>query len=307
MIAYDPFNIELSSDNWLFPSQGGAYPPAIDEDNLLRANIVGSYNGYYSSITWKRDGEWGTDQWAEVELGATLDLGAANTAYYDNWGYFGPMTNCAPADAASLKSVIFSTTFDPGTSTTSISFSLNHYSNSGAYQGEVANAVVTLESLFGPANTTKVPAGSRYRLERVGTAVTGKVWSPYYREYATVASGTLGGEPPTGGAPGINIVDYESPTYWGPSFPNNGLLGVQSFFAGEDLAVENESYETGALAGDFDKYHRFIQLSGITRTGCLQTDYRNAMAAALGISDANAYSIDDLYKRLYEQAYEVTL
>lgn len=45
------------------------------------------------------------------------------------------------------------------------------------------------------------------------------------------------------------------------------------------------------------RFETFIASTGITRSGCLATDYRRALCSILGIVDENSVSIDDVFKR----------
>jgi len=60
-------------------------------------------------------------------------------------------------------------------------------------------------------------------------------------------------------------------------------------------------YPQDAIPLPTQRFQDFINASGAALTGCLQTDYRNALFIVSGASgQANDYSIDDIFEIYYQ-------
>lgn len=69
---------------------------------------------------------------------------------------------------------------------------------------------------------------------------------------------------------------------------------------GRDLLADLK-YPQDAIPLPTQRFQDFINTSGAAVTGCLQTDYRNALFVVSGASgQANDYQIDDIFEIYYQ-------
>ena len=66
------------------------------------------------------------------------------------------------------------------------------------------------------------------------------------------------------------------------------------------MALTGHKFPRDAMPTDEARFHTFITESLITASGDLARDYREALAAPLEITDENAHSMNDLFKRYDE-------
>lgn len=102
---------------------------------------------------------------------------------------------------------------------------------------------------------------------------------------------------------GAEYLDWNTPTVLSdhPNVLNfqQPLIGIESSGVAPLAAIQ---YPNDSIPKDEARFHTFIAGAGGDVTGSLQTDYRNALGAALGYTPSQyvKMQIDDLFKEYYE-------
>ena len=198
--------LDIINGDWVNPGKSGF--EAFSEDPLggVSAPAFTTGTAPYALMYNAREGELGSEQFAELEILTEHNLSLPNAAtslYYD-WVYFGACINISPIADANAGYAYFS--IAPASyyaAGSPLYYDLSVVPTGGGYES-LGYGFLDVEDYF---DDGVIPPGTKLRIERVGTTYYGMLYSPKRNIWYLIESGT--NSTLSDGYPGVYLAEYD--------------------------------------------------------------------------------------------------
>lgn len=192
MAVFDDFNREFLGPNYAAPGRiNELAPEIIDQSPELIGIQPAVHPTFGSSALWTADGEFSTEQFAEIENLNDIATNVGYTTYYNDFASLGVLLNTPLPNAdnqgyvlARLTSSTYLTTPTYGP----VYYDIQVIGRDGSTQVAYTYAYVDLADV-GFTGGNRIPAGAKIRCERFGSKYYLYIYSPDTDQWYTVIDG----------------------------------------------------------------------------------------------------------------------